>query len=52
MPMSILFWVVYVVALIFVGYSGRGDIPGTGRSLVFFILVGLLGWKVFGGVIQ
>ncbi len=50
MPMGILFWVVFVIAFLF----GMGWItaPVWGSSLVLFVLLGLLGWKVFGPVLQ
>lgn len=57
MPIGILFWVLYVVCLIFgmfIGYT-----PGQpytyrnwGGSLMVFILIGILGWAVFGSVVK
>lgn len=48
MPMGILFWVLFVVGLIF----GLGVITAPwapiGGSILLFVLLGLLGWKVFG----
>jgi len=55
MPAGILFWVLLVVAVIF-GVGGI-VVPGNryvgwGSTLVVFILLALLGWKVFGPVLQ
>jgi hypothetical protein len=56
MPLNILFWVIYLIALIlsfFVYYA-----PGTpwfrpfGGAFVLWILVGILGWRVFGPAIR
>jgi hypothetical protein len=56
MPVSILFWILWILALIFgFGYSIRtanGNYVGAGGSLLYLILIGLLGWKLFGFVIQ
>ncbi len=56
MPLSFVFWLIYLLALIF---SIWGYYPFTptnyrpfGGSILLFILVGLLGWKVFGFMIQ
>lgn len=51
MPISILFWVIYVVALIFsVGVNWPLN-RSTASGLVLFVLLFLLGWRVFGFVI-
>jgi len=53
MSLSILFWVLYVVALVFGAYSNRANFPGWfGGSLVQFILIGVLGWAVFGAAVR
>lgn len=52
MPISILFWVLWVLFLLLGGYLWY---PFDRRSPSFFIimvLIGLLGWRVFGFVIQ
>jgi len=57
MPIGILFWVLYVICLVFGIWSGY--VPGQpytyrswGGSLVVFILLGILGWAVFGPVVK
>lgn len=57
MMLAIWFWVLYVVALVFgfwtVYIPGQPypfrSLPG---SLLFFILVGILGWAVFGAPVK
>jgi hypothetical protein len=57
MTLSVLFWVLYIVALVFGVWSGYT--PGQpypfqrwGGSLLIFILLGILGWRVFGAAVQ
>lgn len=57
MPLSILFWVLMIVWLIFGFYSEY--VPGQpypivrgGRHLIIFILFGILGWAQFGGPVK
>jgi len=57
MAIAIWFWVIFVLALFFgmwTGYTAGQPYPfkGWGVLLVIFVLIGLLGWKVFGGPIQ
>jgi hypothetical protein len=57
MTLSILFWVLYIVFLIFslwTGYVPDQPYPFTrwGGSVVIFILVGILGWAVFGAPVH
>ncbi len=56
MPKGMLFWMLYIICLVFSMYcywpnepSGRWSLGG---SLVTFILIGILGWAVFGPPIQ
>ncbi len=53
MSAGIWFWVIYVICALFGGWSLRGS-PSYfwGGGLVVFILVGLLGWGVFGPPIR
>jgi hypothetical protein len=60
MPLGILFWVVYVIAILF-GLWANYESPQpnqppwfrrTGPYLVIWLLVGMLGWSVFGPVIK
>jgi len=57
MPLGILFWVLYVVAVIFGLWSNY--VPGQPQwyraaapFLILWILVGILGWSVFGPVVR
>lgn len=50
MPAGIWFWVIYVLCFLFGGWLGYTHFGyyGIGGSLVIFVLIGLLGFKVFG----
>ncbi len=56
MSAGIWFWLIYVLCLVFGMWSdwprGNGDFRPVGRVGVIFILMGLLGWRVFGSPIQ
>jgi hypothetical protein len=57
MPLGILFWVLMVLWLIFGIWSNRVQIQGgqyqiIGGNLLLFILLFILGWRVFGFIIQ
>ncbi len=56
MPMGILFWVLMIFWFLFGLYWNREDLKAgkydIGGSLLMFILLALLGWKVFGPVLQ
>lgn len=57
MQIGLLFWILMVLWLVFGAYSNRVDLRGgnygpLGGSLMLFILILLLGWKVFGSPIQ
>ena len=57
MPIGILFWVLMILWLLF-GLWWNADQFKTGNyglfggNLLLFILLGLLGWRVFGPVLQ
>lgn len=57
MPLSLLFWIIYILALVF-GLWGYYDpaSPGwyrrAGGHVVLWILVGMLGWHVFGPALR
>jgi len=52
MSIGLLFWILYIVALIFTGWSNRATPALLGGSLVYFVLIGLLGWSEFGFAIH
>jgi hypothetical protein len=57
MPLSILFWVIYVVAVIFsLWTSYEPGVPTwryrAGGYVVTWILIGILGYRVFGAVVR
>lgn len=55
MPIGILFWVLMVCWIVFAGYrdTRAGPLgPAFGGNLLLFILLSLLGWRLFGPVIQ
>jgi hypothetical protein len=56
MPMSILFWVIYIISLL-VGFWGYYEPTGAwvrraGGYIALWVLVGILGWSVFGPAIK
>lgn len=57
MPIGILFWVIMIIWLLLGLYSHRADFRGgnygyVGGNLMLFILLGLIGWRVFGPILQ
>ena len=50
MTLAIAFWVTFLVALILSSWSLRG--PGLVSNIAIFIMIGLLGWAVFGAAIH
>lgn len=53
MSLALLFWILYIIALVFSLYQNRAAFPAwAGGSLVQFILIGVLGWAVFGAAIK
>jgi hypothetical protein len=56
MPLGILFWVLWVVWIIFGfalhgGYVG-GQYGSIGGELLIAVLFAIVGWKLFGPVVQ
>lgn len=55
MPLQIWFWVFYVVAFLFYNWvtydSARPWFRWGGGGLLIFILIGILGYKVFGSAV-
>lgn len=57
MPIGVLFWVLMVVWLLLGLYWHRGDLAGrnyslVGGNLMLFILLAILGWRVFGPILH
>ena len=57
MPLQILFWMIYIIALFFglwINYIPNEPYPlrRPGWVLVMFVLIGLLGWRVFGEAVH
>jgi len=57
MPLNILFWVIYIIALLISwwGYYEPGQplwFRRAGGITVLWVLVGILGWRVFGPAIK
>jgi hypothetical protein len=56
MSLQLLFWVIYIVSVIFGLYSNwpdsRANARPFGNALIVFILIGILGWSVFGAAIH
>jgi hypothetical protein len=57
MPMGILFWVIYIVALLAAGWAYYEPAQPmwfrrAGGYFVLWLLVGILGWQVFGPAVK
>ncbi len=53
MSLALLFWVLYIIAIVFSCYTNRASMPAwAGGSFVQFVLIGILGWAVFGAAIH
>lgn len=52
MPKGILFWVIFVVAVILYGFLNWPFSRTTWGGFIIFALIALLGWQVFGPVVQ
>lgn len=53
MTISLLFWIIYLVALVFGFWPSQPfDRIRFGGSIVLFVLIGLLGWRVFGAAVK
>lgn len=48
MSLGILFWIIFLIALIFGIPQVNAKVPAWSSNLIFWILVGILGWAVFG----
>lgn len=56
MSLSLLFWVIYIISVVFGLWSnwplGADKARGLGLSFVVLVLIGLLGWQVFGAAVH
>lgn len=57
MPLKVWFWVIYVIAILsglWSNYEANQPLwyRKAGAYLVLWILVGILGWEVFGSLVQ
>jgi hypothetical protein len=57
MPFGLLFWILMLLWLVFGLYSNwpgiaRGPYFPVGNSLLLFVLLLLLGWRVFGAALH
>lgn len=57
MSLGVLFWILFIVALIFGAWGYRGA-DGTWQwrglvgGIVLWVLLGILGWHAFGGPVR
>jgi hypothetical protein len=52
MTAGIWFWIIYVISILFTGYWWWPFTADRAPWLVVYILIGLLGWGVFGAPIR
>jgi len=56
MPMSFLFWAIFVFAVLFGGYvnwpASKDQAPRFSWIIVIMVLIFLLGWDTFGPTVQ
>jgi len=57
MPISVLFWVIMIIWFFSGIYFHRSDFAGgnygyVGGSLMLFVLLALVGWKIFGPLLR
>ena len=52
MTAAIWFWLFYVGSLVFTGYWWWPLTSERGPSFIMYVLIGLLGWGVFGAPIR
>ncbi len=53
MSLSLVYWVLMLIWLVFSAWSGwAGGIKASGGSIVPFLLLLVIGWKVFGAPVH
>lgn len=52
MPLGLIFWIVMLIWLVFGIWQVWPDWKAGGPNAILFILLLLLGWKVFGAPVQ
>jgi len=53
MGIGLLFWILMIVWLLFGGYRRRDDLGvWASDSLLLWVVIALLGWATFGGLIK
>lgn len=57
MPIGILYWMILIIWFLFGLYWHRTDMAGgnygiVGGNLILLVLFGLIGWKLFGPILQ
>ena len=53
MSIGLLFWIIMVVGLLFGLYTNRtSPLIWASNSLVLWILLALIGWKIFGPILH
>ena len=52
MPLSIFFWVLFLIWVLFAGYRNRADYYLLGGHGLLAVLVFLLGWAEFGFIVS
>lgn len=52
MSLNLLFWVLYVVGVVFGVWAAWPLTKEKGTTLLFWVLIGLLGWAVFGAAVH
>ncbi len=55
MPIGLLFWIVFLIGFLLSGWGWRGSANEPwvwGGGLILWLLLGLLGWHAFGGLVR
>jgi hypothetical protein len=52
MPLGLAFWIIMLVCLVFWTWQSWGNHLYLGGGFVIFILLAIIGWKVFGPPLQ